>query len=71
MDKNLIAKASISINAPNAKVWDALVNPDVSGEGAQTRVHLSQDKNPTEQAREHSEKNWDVMLTGLKKLLEQ
>ena len=142
MDKNLIAEASISINAPSAKVWDALVNPDVikqymfgtnvvsdwkegssivwkgewqgkpfedkgvilqfkpgrtlqyshfsplaglpdkpenyhsvtidvSDEGAQTRVHLSQDKNPTEQAREHSKKNWDAMLTGLKKLLEQ
>ena len=142
MDNNLIAKASISINAPSAKVWDALVNPDVikqymfgtnvvsdwkegssivwkgewqgkpfedkgvilqfkprrtlqyshfsplaglpdkpenyhsitidvSDEGAQTGVHQSQDKNPTEQAREHSEKNWDVMLTGLKKLLEQ
>ncbi len=27
MDKDLIAKASISINAPNSTVWDALVNP--------------------------------------------
>jgi uncharacterized protein YndB with AHSA1/START domain len=142
MDKNLIAKAFISIKAPSAKVWDALVNPDVikqymfgtnvvsdwkegssivwkgdwqgkpfedkgvilqfkpgqtlqyshfsplaglpdkpenyhsvtidmSDAGAQTKVRLSQDKNPTEQAREHSEKNWDVMLTGLKTLLEE
>lgn len=34
-------------------------------------VSLSQDNNPTVQAREHSEKNWSIMLTGLKKLLER
>jgi hypothetical protein len=28
MDKNLIAKASVTINAPNEKVSDALVNPE-------------------------------------------
>jgi uncharacterized protein YndB with AHSA1/START domain len=28
MDKNLIAKASININAPSEKVWDALVTPE-------------------------------------------
>jgi uncharacterized protein YndB with AHSA1/START domain len=28
MDKNLIAKTSISINASSEKVWDALVNPE-------------------------------------------
>ena len=28
MDKNLIARASVTISAPNAKVWDALVNPE-------------------------------------------
>ncbi len=27
MNKGLIAKASISINTPVGKVWDALVNP--------------------------------------------
>ncbi len=27
MDKNLIARASTTIDAPSAKVWDALVNP--------------------------------------------
>lgn len=37
---------------------------------AATVVTLSQDNNPTEQAREHSEKNWAMMLEGLKKLLE-
>ena len=28
MDKNLIARTSISINASSEKVWDALVNPE-------------------------------------------
>jgi uncharacterized protein YndB with AHSA1/START domain len=28
MDKNLIAKASININAPSEKVWNALVTPE-------------------------------------------
>ncbi|RYE21391.1 MAG: SRPBCC domain-containing protein [Sphingobacteriales bacterium] len=28
MDKNLIAKASITINATPAQVWDAVTNPD-------------------------------------------
>lgn len=28
MAKNLIARASISINAPSGKVWNALVNPE-------------------------------------------
>lgn len=28
MNKELIAKASITINTPVAKVWDALINPD-------------------------------------------
>ena len=28
MEKNLIAKASLRINAPREKVWDALVNPN-------------------------------------------
>jgi uncharacterized protein YndB with AHSA1/START domain len=139
--KGLIAKASISVNAPIARVWDALTNhevikqymfgtkvisdwkegspiiwkgewqgrkyedrgvilkleperliqyshfsplsglPDVPenyhtvtielvSDDAQTAVSLSQDNNETEQAREHSEKNWKMMLAGLKKLLE-
>ena len=29
MDRELISKTSIAINAPVAKVWDALINPDV------------------------------------------
>jgi hypothetical protein len=40
-------------------------------DGAETTVSLSQDNNETEQAREYSEKNWKMMLDGLKKLLEK
>jgi len=47
------------------------VTIELSDEGAGTHVVLSQDNNSTEQAREHSEKNWTMMLEGLKKLLEK
>ncbi|HVH32370.1 MAG TPA: SRPBCC domain-containing protein [bacterium] len=43
---------------------------ELSPEGKKTRVVLTQDNNPTEQAREHSERNWNTMLATLKKLLE-
>jgi hypothetical protein len=32
---------------------------------------LSQDKNPSDEAREHSEGNWRVVLDGLKKVVEE
>jgi|GEM_PF-114509 len=140
--KGLIAKSSITIKAPIAKVWDALVNPEMikqymfgtdtvsdwkegssivwkgewegkkyedkgvilklepghmiqyshfsplsgqpdlpenyqivtielSGKGKQTLVSLSQDNNANEETREHSEKTWNMMLEGMKKLLEK
>ena len=47
------------------------VTIELSGDGGQTTVTLSQDNNATEEAREHSEKNWRMMLEGLKKLLEK
>lgn len=47
------------------------VTIELSGEGARTHVSLSQDNNPTEQVRGHSEKNWKMMLASLKKLLEK
>jgi uncharacterized protein YndB with AHSA1/START domain len=46
------------------------VTIELSGTGGRTNVSLSQDNNATEQDREHSEKNWQMMLEGLKKLLE-
>ena len=136
-----IAKASTTIDAPAAKVWDALVDPaaiheymfgtnvesdwkqgsaitwkgewqgrayedkgeirridppralqythfsplaglpdvpenyhtitiELAEHGAQTEVALSQDNNPTDEERAHSEKNWGMMLDGLKKFVE-
>jgi uncharacterized protein YndB with AHSA1/START domain len=140
MNDNLIATASILIDASREKVWDALVNPDavkqyffgttlttnwreggsiswkgewegkayedtgtvlnfdpetqlqyshyspmsgpdtpenhhvvttdLSSEGGQTRVTITQDNNPTEEAKERSVKNWVIVLEGLKRLVE-
>ena len=38
--------------------------------GDKTRVSLSQDNNPSEEAAEHSRGNWQKMLTGLKEVVE-
>ncbi len=46
------------------------VTIELDAQGTQTRVSLSQDNNPTEQARDHSEKNWETVLAGLTQLLE-
>jgi hypothetical protein len=35
-----------------------------------TRVSLSQDNNPSEEAAEHSRANWEKMLAGLKQVVE-
>ena len=47
------------------------VTVELSPDGERTRVTLSQDNNPTEQAREHSEKNWGMMLAALKQFMER
>ncbi len=47
------------------------VTIELSGKGKQTLVSLWQDNNATEEDLEHSEKNWNMMLEGLKKLLEK
>jgi uncharacterized protein YndB with AHSA1/START domain len=142
MNKGLIANVSTTINAPSAKLWQALVTPaaikeymfgttvtsdwvvgspivwkgewqgrayedkgiilqvvpervleyshfsplagvpdvpenyhivtvELSPDGERTRATLSQDNNPTEQARQHSEENWGMMLAALKQFLER
>ena len=48
-----------------------VVTIELSGDGQNTTISLSQDNNETEEAREHSEKNWRMMLDGLKKVLEK
>ena len=47
------------------------VTIELEDQGDETLVSLSQDKNADEKAREHSEKNWGVMLEGLKKYVEK
>ena len=142
MDKNLIARVSVTLGASSEQVWKALVDPaairqymfgtqvvsdwregspivwkgewqgkpyedkgvilqfkpgrviqyshfsplsgladkpenyhtvtiELSADGNQTRVSLSQDHNATEEERVHSEKNWEMMLTALDKFLER
>jgi uncharacterized protein YndB with AHSA1/START domain len=44
---------------------------ELKEKGKQTVLTLSQDNNVTEQAKEHSEKNWGMMLATLKELLER
>ena len=46
------------------------VTIELSSDEAKTLVSLSQDNNPTEEARKHSEENWKTMLANLKKFLE-
>jgi uncharacterized protein YndB with AHSA1/START domain len=141
MSKTHIAKATITINAPASRVWDALTKPDLikqylfgtevatdwqvgspitykgtwegktyedkgkilqiepgkllvstywssflgvpdipenyqtvryelSAEGVGTRLTIIQDNNDTQEAAEHSEQNWKMVLVGIKKLLE-
>lgn len=141
MTRGLVAEARITIGAPTAKVWDALINPQMvsqymfgtavasewkkgspivwkgvwKGKSYEDKgtilelkqervlqyshfspltglpdvpenyhevaielsrgkegvvVSLKQDNNPTEEARDYSKKNWEMMLARLKELLE-
>jgi uncharacterized protein YndB with AHSA1/START domain len=148
MNEELTAKANVTIHAPLAKVWDALVNPQVikrymfgatavsdwkegspiawkgewkgkpfedkgrilelrpgerlryshfsplsgapdkpenyhrvtidlskqddqNGREGYVRLDLSQDNNKTKEARDESQRNWTMMLEGIKKAVEQ
>jgi uncharacterized protein YndB with AHSA1/START domain len=46
------------------------VTIDLAQEGGRVRVALSQDGNATEEAREHSERNWTAMLASFKQVVE-
>ena len=48
-----------------------IVTIDLFPKDDHTLVILKQDNNHTEEARQHSEKNWKMMLDSLKKLLEE
>lgn len=47
------------------------VTIELSGDGNRTRVSLTQDNNATAEVRDHSTKNWEMMLAGLKKHVER
>jgi hypothetical protein len=48
-----------------------IVTVHLSSDGAQqTRVSLHQDNNLTDEARERAERNWSLMLGGLKHFVE-
>jgi uncharacterized protein YndB with AHSA1/START domain len=47
------------------------VTIDLARDHAGTHVVLTQDNNPDERARAHSERNWSAMLEGLKRYVEQ
>jgi hypothetical protein len=44
---------------------------DLSSSGNRTILHLTQDNNPDEMSRNHSEKNWMMMLQNLKNTIEK
>jgi len=46
------------------------VRIELSIRGRSTAVLLSQDNNPTAEARDYSQKNWEMMLTSLKSMLD-
>lgn len=43
---------------------------ELTGRDEETAVTLTQDTNETEEARDHSEENWKMVLSNLKELLE-
>lgn len=48
-----------------------IVTIDLAEKDRQTVVSLTQDNNANEKEKDHSEKNWKMMLGSLKKLLEE
>jgi uncharacterized protein YndB with AHSA1/START domain len=46
------------------------VRYELSPEGGGTRLTVTQDNNATPEAASHSEQNWNLVLDGLKKILE-
>ena len=46
------------------------VTIELSADGDRTQVSLSQDNDPTEEARAHSQRNWEMMLAALKEVVE-
>ena len=47
------------------------VTTTLTSDGTKTTITILQDGNQSEEARTHSEKNWAMMLSGLKKVIEK
>ena len=62
---------SLLSGLPDTPEHHHTVTIELSTEGERTRVPLTQDNNATEEARAHSQKNWEMMLAALKKFLER
>ena len=46
------------------------VSYEVTAQGSQTLLTITQDNNESEEAARHSEQNWQMVMQGLKKLVE-
>ena len=60
----LSGKADVPENYHNVTI-------ELAGQGEKTRVTVTQDNNDNENARAHSEQNWETVLNGLKSVVEQ
>ena len=47
-----------------------IVRYELSSEGGRTRLTLTQDNNASQEEADHAEQNWNMVLDGMKKLLE-
>lgn len=56
--------------APDSPENYHTVTYTLSAHDDSTEVTITQDNNATEQEKAHSEKNWEIVLAGMKKLLE-
>jgi uncharacterized protein YndB with AHSA1/START domain len=57
--------------APDAPESYHTVSIELAEATGRTTVTLSQDNNPNDEARQHSEQNWKTMLEALKKVVEK
>ena len=55
---------------PDSPEYYHTVAYTLSDHGDQTEVTITQDNNASEEEKTHSEKNWETVLNGMKKLLE-
>jgi uncharacterized protein YndB with AHSA1/START domain len=47
------------------------VRYELASDGSGTRLSLTQDNNASQEEADHAEQNWNMVMTGMKKLLEK